>query len=259
MLYNRILAEHRRLENEIANVTAILKKLPEGNFFCSKNGNSYKWYQTDGKKQTYLPKKKIRLAEKLAARKYYALLLEDLIHEKQAIEFYLRHHNSNGNQSEKLLAKSPEYQKLLSSCFKPSSLELREWAEASFEKNPKFPDHLIYHTSSGKYVRSKSEVLIDLELYTAKIPYRYEAALNLGGTNIYPDFTIRHPITGAFFYWEHFGLVDNPEYRQNMLSKLKQYTSFGIIPTVQLITTYETKEHPLTPETIKEMIRRYFL
>lgn len=72
-------------------------------------------------------------------------------------------------------------------------------------------------------------------------------------------FTIRHPKTGEVFYWEHFGLMDNPTYSKNAYSKLQLYTNHGIIPSIQLITTYETKEHPLTAETIEKIVENYFL
>ena len=96
-------------------------------------------------------------------------------------------------------------------------------------------------------------------LYTNKIPFRYESPLQLNHITVYPDFTIRHPATGQFFYWEHFGLADQSEYRQNMISKLDLYTSHGLIPNINLITTYETKEHPLSMNYVKKTVAYYFL
>jgi len=97
-----------------------------------------------------------------------------------------------------------------------------------------------------------------MALYVHKIPFRYECALNLGGITLYPDFTLRHPQTGEFYYWEHFGLMDDEVYSANTSSKLQLYTSCGIIPGIQLITTYETKEYPLSTETIEKTIDYYF-
>lgn len=126
------------------------------------------------------------------------------------------------------------------------------------------PQNLCYNpiadimNFSGNLVRSKSEALIDMALYIHKIPFRYECALNLGGITLYPDFTLRHPQTGEFFYWEHFGLMDDESYSQNTCSKLQLYTSCDIIPGVHLITTYETKEFPLSTKTIEKTIDYYF-
>lgn len=96
-------------------------------------------------------------------------------------------------------------------------------------------------------------------LYTNKIPFRYECALSLGDVKFFPDFTILHPKTEQVFYWEHFGLMDSPGYRQNVFSKQQIYASHGILPTVQLLTTYENQDHPLNIELVEKMIHYYFL
>lgn len=152
----------------------------------------------------------------------------------------------------------PEYKALLVPYFTPQSQEVSEWMNASYERNPKHPELLIHKSSSGNLVRSKSESLIDTFLFLNKIPFRYECALQLGEITLFPDFTIRHPKTGAIFYWEHFGLMDNPTYSQNVFSKLQLYASHGIIPSIQLITTYETKENPINADIIEKIITYYF-
>lgn len=84
-------------------------------------------------------------------------------------------------------------------------------------ENPVHPEHLKHPCLSGHLVRSKSELLIDQALFTHQIPFRYECALKLNDLTLYPDFTIRHPETGQFFYWEHFGMMDSPTYSQNAI------------------------------------------
>ena len=75
---------------------------------------------------------------------------------------------------------------------------------------------------------------------------------------LYPDFTIRHPKTGQFYYWEHFGLMDDDAYAQNCFFKLQTYQRHKIIPQVQLITTYETKQTPLDSSLVCLLIQHYF-
>ena len=254
-----MLAESKRLEAQLKNLDLQLRKLPKGNLFCSHTGKYVKWFQTDGKKQTYIPKKNRTLAEQLATKKYLSLLQKDLLQEKGAIDFYLRHHNKEMGKAEQLLNDTPEYQKLLSPFFTPTSTELVNWINTPYEHNPAYTEQLIHKTRSGIYVRSKSEAIIDMFLHQNKIPFRYECALQLGSLTIYPDFTIRHPQTGKVFYWEHFGLMDDPEYCKNTCSKLQLYSSHGIIPSINLITTYETKEHPLSTEVVEKIIEHYFL
>ena len=135
MFYDRMLAEHSRLDSEIKELQTKLKQFPNGKLFCAKNRQYFKWYITDGKTQTYLPKKKRPLAEKLAAKKYLTLLIEDLVHEKMAIDFYLRHH-SEILKSDQMLLDCPEYKDLLTPYFVPRAKELQQWASEPFESNP---------------------------------------------------------------------------------------------------------------------------
>ena len=177
--------------------------------------------------------------------------------EKRATEFYLRHSRLPG-KAERLLTEESEFKNLLSPYFQSISEELSNWKTEEYEHNTMYPEQLVHTSGSGNKVRSKSEFMIDMYLYTNMIPFRYECPLRFGETTIYPDFTIRHPKTGEFYYWEHFGLMDNPNYVKNAYSKMQLYTNHGIIPTVNLITTYETREHPLTYETIEKVVHDYF-
>lgn len=148
---------------------------------------------------------------------------------------------------------------MLSPYFTPKSQKLAEWAQAPYQRNTKNPEHLIHKTISGEYVRSKSEVMIATVLYMNKIPFRYECILQLGSNIRFPDFTIRHPQTGEIFYWEHLGLIDKPEYRQDTWERLDLYISHGIIPTKNLILTYETAEYPLSITQVEKLVTEYFL
>ena len=244
--------ENRRLDERIKWIESQLEELPEGKLICKRNKTRYKWYCN----QKYISKKDRKLAETLATRKYLEHLHEDLLHEKHAIEFYIRHHKEGS--AEKMLTQMPEYQELLKPYFKVLSEELHEWQKSPYDISMKYPEQLKLKTAAGNMVRSKSEVLIDMALFKHKIPFRYECALQLGDEIFYPDFTIRHPHTGEFFYWEHFGKMDNERYAKNTGNKLQFYIAHGIIPGINLITTYETKEKPLGIETVENLIHEYF-
>lgn len=257
ILYNQVLSETEQLKQKIANIQKELLTLPEGKLICAQNGTGQKWYQSDGHTKVYIPKKNRRLAEQLAIKKYLSLMLEDLENELLATSFYLRHRSSI-SKAEQLLT-SPEYQNLLAPYFTPQALELTEWMNAPCEHNPLHPEQCVHKSISGNLLRSKSEAMIDMFLHLNKIPFRYECALQLCETTLYPDFTICHPHTKQIYYWEHFGLMDSPSYAQNTYTKLQLYSTHNIIPTLQLITTFETKEHPLNAKVIENIIDQYFL
>ncbi len=247
-----------KIDQQIKSIKKQLKHLPHGKLICAKNGKYQKWFQSDGHHKVYIPKANRKLAEELARKRYLSLLLQDLENEKTAMQSYLKFHSS-AKKSEQLLSKSSEYQELLKPYFSPVIKELSDWANAPYVHNPSYPEQLIHSCISGNVVRSKSEVMIDTSLYIHNIPFRYECELVLGDTTIYPDFTIRHPNTGEIYYWEHFGLIDHLNYSKNAFAKQQLYTNHGIYPSIQLITTFESKEHPLSAETIEMIVKYYFV
>lgn len=256
-LYERILTEKERLIEQIRTLKQELLGLPEGKLICCHHGTRCKWYLSDGHKKIYIPKTNAHLAMQLARKKYLTLKLKDLENEKRALDFYLQHHSPTG-KANMLLTEPSEYQALLAPQFTTFSTEISNWLNSPYEQNHTHPEHLIHKSISGHLLRSKSEMLIDMLLYQHQIPFRYECALNLGEVKLHPDFTIRHPITGELYYWEHFGLMEHPNYAANTFSKLKLYTEYGIIPGIHLITTYETQEHPLSTEMVEKIIDYYF-
>ena len=163
------------------------------------------------------------------------------------------------HKSEQMLSEHPEYQKLLSPYFKPLSKELEEWASSPYEHNTYYPECLTHQTSSGIYVRSKSESIIDTYLFINKIPFRYECALSLNDTVYFPSFTIRHPKTSETYYWEHFDRMDDQKYSKSVAPKLNTYIAHGIIPSINLITTYESSDYPLDSDTVRKIVEHYFL
>lgn len=254
-----MLEKSGEIEEKIVKLKKQLEILPEGKLVCNLNGPNSKWFQSDGHNKVYIPKRNRALAEKLAVKKYLSFLLEDLTHEKIAIGFYLRHHSNYEPKAEKLLTESSEIQNLLSPYFSPLSKELDDWMKSPYEHNLKHLEHLNHKISATEYVRSKSEAMIAKVLKQNKIPYRYECKLILDEIEMYPDFTIRHPRTGEYFYWEHFGLLDKPDYVKRMHSKMKHYTDNNIMPGINLITTYETRDNPLSFELVEVLIKYYFL
>lgn len=257
--YEKMQSEVYRLQVQIDDINAQLKRYPKGKLIYSRTGKYVKWYVSDGHKKTYIPKKRIDYIQKMAMKKYLTLLKDDLMKDKQLIESYLIAQNSAPRNAEQFLAEQSVFREILSPLFKPKSKELQDWMNEPYECNTKNQEHLVHKTSLGFCVRSKSEALIATFLHINQIPFRYECKVTLGKTWIYPDFLIRHPKTGEVYYWEHFGLMNDMKYCRQSASKLQLYSENGIIPTIHLITTYETKEKPLTTEMIQKIIDFYFL
>ena len=258
MSYHQMKRRKEAIAIQIKKLKNKIMKFPAGTLICTQNKKYCKWYCKDGKTRTYIPKTNRVLAEKLAMKKYYSLQLEELLREEQALEAYFQKYNSKSKFTTEQFLENPEYIKLIAPFYKPLSIELKEWAAQPYEKCNMFPERLIHQTLAGIKVRSKSEAMIVACLYQNRIPFRYECALQIGKRTIFPDFTIRHPKTGELYYWEHFGRMDEEKYLDSFHEKIKLYTQNGIIPMIHLITTYETKESPLSMTVIEKMVQHYF-
>ncbi|MGN0151423.1 MAG: ATPase [Wujia sp.] len=246
-----------QIKNELEKLYNMEKKFPDGELFCSKNGNRYKWYVRDQNGTSYLPKVKKEYAEELAIKKYYKMRIKELESNLFVCNSYLRKMSSIEGKADYLLC-HPEFGRLLEKYFVPINTDLKKWQSDHYERCKKHEESLVIKGTQGKMLRSKSEAIIDMMLYQKKIPFRYEEKLVLDGITIYPDFVIRHPVTGEYFYWEHFGMMDDEEYRNHACEKIKLYCKNGIIPSVNLITTYETKRDPLSAEKVEFRIQEYF-
>ncbi len=138
--------------------------------------------------------------------------------------------------------------------------------EVDLEGKKRFLEEgLIHRTKRGDLVRSKSEVIIANELLAQGIDrYAYEEALPLpSGRTFYPDFTLVDDDTGETFYWEHLGLLHNPEYRKRWEKKKAAYIAAGVHPiddegVGSLIITRDDDGGGIDAKAIAELIRDRF-
>ncbi len=126
-------------------------------------------------------------------------------------------------------------------------------------------DRLIHRTKRGDLVRSKSEVIIANELLAQGVDrYEYEAPLTLpNGKTRYPDFTVVDDDTGARYYWEHLGLLHNPDYAARWERKLAAYRAAEILPHGEgggsggtLIITRDDEAGGIDAKAIAELIAK---
>jgi hypothetical protein len=122
-------------------------------------------------------------------------------------------------------------------------------------------------TDNNEQVRSKSEVIIANALKAAGVPYRYEFPLLVDRKavdfydkdicQLHPDFYCLNLRTRQEFAWEHFGMMDDPEYAARATEKLELYAENGFFPGKNLIITMETSAKPLSSKLLKSVIKTY--
>lgn len=127
---------------------------------------------------------------------------------------------------------------------------------------PRFLDkHLLHRTSRGEFVRSKSELAIAEKLNGMGIAYVYEQPLQLDGRMRWPDFTIVDDDSGVTYYWEHLGMLSDPQYAARWQIKRAAYLAAGIRPIDEqaggdiLIETKETAGSGLDMAEIDRLAR----
>jgi len=129
-----------------------------------------------------------------------------------------------------------------------------------------YEERLIHRTLHGEMVRSKSELTIADRLYSNHVDYLYEHPLTLSGRTRYPDFTIEDAESGRKFYWEHCGMLLDPNYQERWARKIKWYRDNGILPWEEkggpngtLIVTEDSKEGGISSRDIEDIIKRVIL
>lgn len=122
---------------------------------------------------------------------------------------------------------------------------------------------LIHKTRKGLSVRSKSEVIIADLLYSKKIDFEYEKALEIGGERKLPDFTVVDSASGVTYYWEHLGMLQRPSYRKKWEAKRAWYTARGILDEAEgggangtLIITRDGDDGSISLKEIEDLIDR---
>ena len=233
-------------------------KLPNGMIRAIKNGNAYQYYlreKSSDKNGKYIPKKKGKIVAEYVQLEYDNRVMEALENERNALNSLAHFYESNV-KAEEIFDSFPKGKACL---VKPIKVSDREFIEAWKKENAVVPDFResskIYTTEFGEMVRSKSEVLIANLYRKLGIPYIYEKPLDLKGFGtVRPDFTFLDMRRRTEIYHEHLGLIDDADYRNNALQKIRLYEENGIFPGDRLLITCETQKNPLNIRNIEKQL-----
>ncbi|MBO4638908.1 MAG: hypothetical protein J5710_04065 [Treponema sp.] len=209
-----------QLETTLGKLKEIQKNMPKGHLRIAQKGTKRPWFYhyTSSHSPTgkYIRKKDTAFAKELAQKDYNAILIEQLKKEIAALQKYLTQ-SQNGHAIQKFYESlCPVRRTLITPATLTNQQYIVQWKNIIWQGCPFTQDTPTYDTVNGEQVRSKSEVIIADALLRHDIPYRYEFPLELknGNSNItyYPDFTCLNVHTRQEFIWEHFGLMDDPDY-----------------------------------------------
>ena len=200
------------------------------------------------------------MVRSLSQKDYDARLLKAATDEKKHIDKLIGYYDKKqGATLIETFSLLPPARKELVEPYALSDEEFAQrWQREEYVGNAHpFGSYSLY-TRRGERVRSKSEVIIADALDAAGVPYKYEHPLQLGGLNaVYPDFTILNKQTRQELVWEHFGGMDDPDYREAALRKINNYVLAGYAPGDKLLITFETAATPLDTRVVEALIARY--
>lgn len=134
----------------------------------------------------------------------------------------------------------------------------RQWLGKPFTHKGFPSDAPVYTTIRGERVRSKSEMIIADRLWANGIPYKYECPLRIGNTIIHPDFTILRMSDRQILYHEHCGMMDNDQYREDMVDRVNEYNLAGIFLGDKLFLSFESSGIPLDARIIDNLIKTHY-
>ena len=242
---------------------------PEGKLRIQKKGKYIQYYQRknagDGN-GIYIPSSERHLIRSLAQRDYEEDLLQVIDKEIKAIDrsvLSLRKSEWDAKQllyMEDLYGKlSPERRELVSPLVISDEEYVKQWKKYEYEGLP-FDDEIKHLSRGGVRVRSKSEVMIADMLEEYGIPYRYECPLVLkGGIWVSPDFTCLRIKDRTEVIFEHFGMMDDPEYVAKTVRKIRNYTLSGYVFGKSFVFTMETGAKPLNVIEIEGLIKNHLV
>ena len=232
-----------------------------GTLRITHNGGLPYYYHRESKTErygTYISKKNIKLAKSLAQKDYNQKMISTIKKELAAINSFFRL-NPDIPPEDVYLSLSSERKNLVEPMIETEEMFVEKWSNASYQGKGFAGDTPLLLTDRGERVRSKSEVIIANLLAKEGIPYKYECPITLKtiGT-VYPDFTVLNKHSRREMYWEHQGMMDDPEYVEKAINKTRIYIYNRIYPGERLIITSETKAQPLNTREIKAIINYYF-
>lgn len=110
------------------------------------------------------------------------------------------------------------------------------WAEVS-GGHPYHKGNFI--ASDKTALKSRVEMILHEHFLSLDLCFAYERMLLIDGEEWYPDFSFIRESDGQMILWEHFGMMNDPQYFNTALYKQDKYASSGFLPYKNIVYTYD--------------------
>lgn len=237
-------------ENQLKEITSIgaltIKRTPTLQFYI-KNA-SVKEYAHIGDPRI----------KQLAQKRYLELSIRCAQEENAWIQKFLDH---KPKKSVKDIYSNNEIRRSLITPIELTDSEyVEQWLAKPYVGKDMQLNQVAYETDKGELVRSKSELLIANKLNQLGIPYRYEYPITLkSDVTVYPDFVLLKVSERKDYIYEHFGMMDDPEYSKKALAKIRAYEQNGFYLGDRLIVTFEDSLNPINIKDLERKLKALIL
>lgn len=259
-LYYQLKAEETRLSTLIAEKERKVAAAPDTMLKMAFDGEKPRYYQKNGKddKWTYIHVNERAIAEKLAQadydRKILSVLKKKLLGVRSLLKMQIE--QTEENVFWKL---HPGRQELIIPTMPVVERTLKAWEERTYDGKPIDGCKTEIYTERGERVRSKSEKIIADKLYQMGIPYKYEYPVDFGYYTGYVDFLVLNKYTNRTFYYEHFGMMDDDSYKNDVARRIRDYEQIGVFPGGGLVMTFESSVCSISVQELEYLCRKHFL
>ena len=242
----------KNLDYVIGKINRSRKKIPEGRIrICLSHGRTqyYLLKDSNDKVGEYIKRKDSDKVLTIAQNEYNQRVLKAAAFEKKCIQRFRK--EIQGNQMEDLYDKIGKHrQKLIT----PVSLSDEYDGQVFINANTN------YYSRKGERMRSKSEVIIADLLDKYNVPYLYEFPVELVdiGT-VHTDFRILNVRKRKVILWEHYGMMDDYDYRDDKMAEIEKYNMSGYFTGENFIYTMETSKKRLNVQYVELLIKHYCL
>lgn len=260
---NEIIEEMKRCSKKLDSLLSLslnAKKI-RGSLVVKNKGDRLEFYRyiDQASLLEYLGSNKTDILASLAQKRYDTQLLNAVNKQKKAVDFCIKKLEEAGMEDlSKIYNGFPaELKQYIKPRLDDDEQYAAKWQAKNYAKSRK-KNETDNYTIKGEHVRSKSEIIIADRLHAKGIPYHYEPIFLIDENDyLVPDFIILNKRTHREFLWEHFGLMENPQYCLVALSKIETYAREGYILGKNLICTFESKNHPLNLKYVDMLIEEY--
>ena len=213
----------------------------------------------EGKKIRKYLSRKDKLVTQLAQKAYEQKLRQELVKRKRVLGKALEVLQQT-NPAEVYEKESKVRKQLITPLIPTDEMFIEQWYEEHHGAQNSLPMTNSYTTIRGETVRSKSEKMIADAYHMAGIPYVYEPSVCLAnGHGRRPDFAVLNVRLRKTMYHEHFGMMDDDEYRQRAILKMREYNRSGYRAGEVMLYTFEGEGIPFDQDELDELIRAFLM